>query len=98
MKYWGGLGLYSIGVPMESVAKYESALGSGSFLVLAYGIGGPVEQRPGNRTDCAPNGDRHTRGGTEATGRDWHQLVPLTGKRKQFGFRSERLEKEKYHA
>jgi hypothetical protein len=41
-KYWGGPGLYSIGIPMESVVKYESALRSGKFLVLAYGTGDQV--------------------------------------------------------
>jgi hypothetical protein len=46
MKYWGGPGLYNIGIPMESVVKYESALRSGSFLVLAYGTGDQVSSAP----------------------------------------------------
>jgi hypothetical protein len=42
MKYWGGAGLYSIGIPQDSVVKYESALKFGKFLVLAYGSGDEV--------------------------------------------------------
>jgi hypothetical protein len=42
MKNWGGPGLYSIGIPKDSVVKYESALKSGRFLVLVYGDGDQV--------------------------------------------------------
>ena len=42
MKYWGGPGLYSIGISQESVVKYESALRSDRFLVLAYGMAGEM--------------------------------------------------------
>ena len=42
MKYWGGPGLYSIGIPQDSVVKYESALRSDRFLVLAYGMAGEM--------------------------------------------------------
>jgi hypothetical protein len=42
MKYWVGPRLYSIGIPKDSVVKYESALRSGSFLILAYGTGDDV--------------------------------------------------------
>jgi len=42
MKYWGGPGLYSIGISQDSVVKYESALRSDRFLVLAYGMAGEM--------------------------------------------------------
>ena len=42
LKYWDGPGLYSIGIPKDSVVKYESALKSGRFLVLVYGTGDQV--------------------------------------------------------
>jgi hypothetical protein len=32
-----GAGLYSIGIPKDSVVKYEAALKSDKFLVLAHG-------------------------------------------------------------
>jgi len=43
MKHRGGPGLYSIGIPKDSVLKYESALESGKFLVLAFGSGSEVD-------------------------------------------------------
>jgi hypothetical protein len=42
MKYWGGPGLYSIGIPNDSVVKYESSLRSDRFLVVAYGQAGEM--------------------------------------------------------
>ena len=37
-----GAGLYSIGIPKDSVVKYEAALKSDKFLVLAHGTAGEV--------------------------------------------------------
>ncbi len=37
-----GAGLYSIGIPKDSVVKYESAIKSDKFLVLAHGTADEV--------------------------------------------------------
>jgi hypothetical protein len=37
-----GAGLYSIGIPKDSVVKYESALKSDKFLLLAHGTANEV--------------------------------------------------------
>jgi hypothetical protein len=37
-----GAGLYSIGIPKDSVVKYETAIGSDKFLVLAHGTAAEV--------------------------------------------------------
>jgi hypothetical protein len=37
-----GAGLYSIGIPKDSVVKYESAVKSDKFLVLAHGTADEV--------------------------------------------------------
>jgi len=37
-----GAGLYSIGIPKDSVLKYETAIKSGSFLLLAHGTANDV--------------------------------------------------------
>ena len=37
-----GAGLYSIGIPKDSVVKYETALKSDKFLLLAHGTAGEV--------------------------------------------------------
>jgi hypothetical protein len=37
-----GAGLYSIGIPKDSVVKYETAIGSDKFIVLAHGTAGEV--------------------------------------------------------
>src|ERR1035437_6469507 len=37
-----GAGLYSIGIPKDSVVKYEAALKSDKFLLLAHGTAGEV--------------------------------------------------------
>ena len=37
-----GAGLYSIGIPKDSVVKYESALKSDKFLLLAHGTADEV--------------------------------------------------------
>jgi hypothetical protein len=42
MKYWDGQGLYNVGIPQDTVVKYESALRSDRFLVLAYGMAGEM--------------------------------------------------------
>ena len=37
-----GAGLYSIGIPRDSIVKYETALKSDKFLVIAHGSAGDV--------------------------------------------------------
>jgi hypothetical protein len=37
-----GAGLYSIGIPKDSVVKYEAAIKSDKFLVLAHGTAAEV--------------------------------------------------------
>jgi uncharacterized membrane protein len=37
-----GAGLYSIGIPKDSVVKYETAIGSDKFIVLAHGTADEV--------------------------------------------------------
>ena len=37
-----GAGLYSIGIPRDSIVKYETALKSDQFLVMAHGSAGEV--------------------------------------------------------
>ena len=37
-----GAGLYSIGIPKDSVVKYETAIKSDKFLVLAHGTADEV--------------------------------------------------------
>jgi hypothetical protein len=37
-----GAGLYSIGIPKDSVVKYETAIGSDKFLVVAHGTAAEV--------------------------------------------------------
>jgi len=37
-----GAGLYSIGIPRDSIVKYETALKSDKFLVIAHGTTGDV--------------------------------------------------------
>jgi hypothetical protein len=37
-----GVGLYSIGIPKDSVVKYETAIKSDKFLVLAHGTADEV--------------------------------------------------------
>ena len=66
-----GAGLYSIGIPKNSVVKYESGAqvrqvsSSGSW---HNGRGG---QGQGHHADDAPGGGCSTRGGTRATRRGW---------------------------
>jgi len=42
-----GAGLYSIGIPKDSVVKYETALKSDKFLLLAHGTGDEVAKARG---------------------------------------------------
>lgn len=42
-----GAGLYSLGIPKDSIVKYEKALKSDQFLVMAYGTGNEVVQAKG---------------------------------------------------
>jgi hypothetical protein len=42
-----GAGLYSIGIPKDSVVKYEAALKSDKFLVLAHGTADEVAKAKG---------------------------------------------------
>ena len=37
-----GAGLYSLGIPKDSIVKYETALKSDKFLVIAHGSAGDV--------------------------------------------------------
>ena len=37
-----GAGLYSLGIPTNSIVEYETAFKSDQFLVMAYGTGGEV--------------------------------------------------------
>ena len=37
-----GAGLYSLGIPKDSIVKYETALKSDKFLVIAHGSVGDV--------------------------------------------------------
>jgi hypothetical protein len=37
-----GAGLYSIGIPEDSIVKYETALGSDQFLLIAHGTAAEV--------------------------------------------------------
>jgi len=39
-----GAGLYSIGIPKESVLKYETEIKSGKFLLIAHGTGEEVSK------------------------------------------------------
>ena len=39
-----GAGLYSLGIPTNSIVEYETALKSDQFLVMAYGTRGEVAQ------------------------------------------------------
>src|ERR1700685_4445800 len=42
-----GAGLYSIGIPKDSIVQYESAIKSDRFLVLAHGTADEVEKARG---------------------------------------------------
>jgi uncharacterized membrane protein len=42
-----GAGLYSIGIPKDSIVQYESALKSDKFLLLAHGTADEVERARG---------------------------------------------------
>jgi hypothetical protein len=42
-----GAGLYSIGIPKDSVVKYEAALKSDKFLLLAHGTADEVAKAKG---------------------------------------------------
>ncbi len=59
-----GAGLYSIGIPKESVVKYEAALKSDKFLVLAHGTAAEVAKA---------RDVMHT---TRAVGVDMHEPEP----------------------
>jgi hypothetical protein len=39
-----GAGLYSLGIPKDSIVKYESAVKAGAFLVVAHGTAEEVER------------------------------------------------------
>ncbi len=59
-----GAGLYSIGIPKDSVVKYEAALKSDKFLVLAHGTAAEVAKA---------RDIMHT---TRAVGVDMHEAEP----------------------
>ena len=63
-----GAGLYSIGIPKDSVVQYEAALKADKFLLSGprhRGRSGPCKEHP---ADNAPPGYRGACGGTRAAG------------------------------
>jgi hypothetical protein len=42
-----GAGLYSIGIPKDSVVQYETSLKAGKFLLLAHGTKNDIERAQG---------------------------------------------------
>ena len=65
-----GAGLYSIGIPKDSVVKYELALKSDKFLLLAHGTTDEVAKAKEHHADDAPSGGCSTCSGTRATRRE----------------------------
>ena len=58
-----GAGLYSIGIPKDSILKYETALKSGQFLLIAHGSPAEVTQaqqilRTASVADLGVHGDQ----------------------------------------
>ena len=51
-----GAGLYSIGIPKDSVLKYESALKADKFIVLAHGTAAEVSKAKDIMRDDTPGG------------------------------------------
>jgi hypothetical protein len=49
-----GAGLYSIGIPKDSIVQYESALKSDKFLLLAHGTADEVEKAKGIMRTARP--------------------------------------------
>ena len=49
-----GAGLYSLGIPKDSVVRYESALKSDKFLLLAHGTADEVERAKGIMRTAQP--------------------------------------------
>ena len=49
-----GAGLYSIGVPKDSIVQYESAIKSDKFLLLAHGTADEVEKARGIMQTARP--------------------------------------------
>ena len=48
-----GAGLYSIGIPKDSIVKYETALKTDQFLLIAHGTAAEVAQGQGHHRDYA---------------------------------------------
>ena len=42
-----GAGLYSLGVPKDSILKYETSVKAGKFILIAHGTAGEVETARG---------------------------------------------------
>jgi hypothetical protein len=67
-----GAGLYSIGIPKDSIVEYETALKSDKFLVLAYGAADEgrhllqtcASEQVGQRRKAAPFGIREAKATT----------------------------------
>ena len=49
-----GAGLYSLGIPKDSVVQYESAIKSDKFLLVAHGTTGEVEKAKGIMRTARP--------------------------------------------
>jgi uncharacterized membrane protein len=49
-----GAGLYSVGVPRDSIVQYESAIKSDKFLLLAHGTAAEVERAKGIMRTAQP--------------------------------------------
>ena len=57
-----GAGLYSLGIPKDSILRYETALKTGKFVVIAHGTAGGNGPRPRDHQSHQPGGV----GGTSA--------------------------------
>jgi hypothetical protein len=62
-----GAGLYSIGIPKDSVVKYETALKSDKFLLMAHGTADEVDEGQGHHAADASCRGYSTRGEKRAT-------------------------------
>jgi hypothetical protein len=72
-----GAALYGIGVPKDSVLKYETALKADSFLVMAHGAASEVGRAKAILATIKPS-QLHVHAGAAAA-RPAEQLVPAAG-------------------
>ena len=70
-----GAGLCSIGIPKDSVVKYETAIKSDKFLVLAHGTADEVAKVEGHYAHDSPGGSRTAHRRTRATRRGQCEIV-----------------------